>query len=116
MKIQIADGDLNLRKVLENELSTERFEVQEIDNGLEAISLIEKYEADVLILDLNMPGLGGMDVPEKIKASEISVEVIILTAYATVSTAVEAMKLCAYDYLTNPLKLGELKAAIEKAY
>jgi len=116
MKIIIADDDKNLRKVLANELFEEGFNVAEADDGIKAVGLIEKNGYDVLLLDLNMPGLGGLDVLEKIKELEIPVEVIILTAHATVSTAVEAMKMGAYDCLTKPFKIEELKIIIEKAY
>jgi two-component system NtrC family response regulator/two-component system response regulator AtoC len=116
MKVLIADDDKNLRKVLLNELSEERFEVSGVENGFKAVELLEKFEFDISVLDLNMPGLGGMEVLKKVRASEIPVEIIILTGYATIATAIEAMKLGAYDYLTKPFKTGELVAVIEKAY
>jgi DNA-binding NtrC family response regulator len=116
MKILIADDDHNLRTVLTKELSEGRNEVEGVESGTWAIELLERDEYDVLLLDLNMPGLGGMDVLKKIKTLELSTEVIILTAYSTLSTAVEAMKLGAYDYLTKPFKVEELRAIIGKAY
>jgi DNA-binding NtrC family response regulator len=116
IKIVIADDDKNLRKVLLNELSDEGFEVLETDQGSKTIELLEHNEYDVLLLDMNMPGLSGLDVLKKIKDLEIPTEIIILTAYATVSTAVEAMKIGAYDYLTKPFRMEELITVIEKAY
>jgi DNA-binding NtrC family response regulator len=116
MKILIADDDPNLRKVLTIELSGDGYEVQATDSGVRALELIEKGEPDVVILDLNMPGLNGMEVLKQIKSLESSVEVIVLTGYATVSTAVEAMKLGACDFLTKPFNVESLKAVIEKAY
>ena len=116
MKVLIADDDKNLRRVLTNELCEEGFDVDDVESGIQAIDLLEKEEYDVLVLDLNMPGLGGMNVLRKMKALEWSTEVIVLTGHSTVSTAVEAMKLGAYDYLTKPFKMVELKAIIEKAY
>ena len=116
MKIVIADDDKNLRKVLVNELSDEGFEVSETDQGGKAVELLERNECDVLLLDMNMPGLSGLDVLKKLKELENPTEVIILTAYATVSTAVEAMKMGAYDYITKPFQIEELKTIIEKAY
>jgi len=116
VKVLVADDDKNLRRVLMNELSEEGFDVDEAESGIKAMDLLEKDEYDVLVLDLNMPGLGGMDVLRKIKTLEFSTEVIVLTGHSTVSTAVEAMKLGAYDYLTKPFKMVELKAIIEKAY
>ncbi len=116
MKILIADDDPNLRKVLTIELSGEGFEIQATDSGVRALELIAKDEPDVMILDLNMPGLSGLEVLKEIKRLESSVEVIVLTGYATVSTAVEAMKLGACDYVTKPFEVESLKAVIEKAY
>jgi DNA-binding NtrC family response regulator len=115
MKILVADDDKNLRKVLMNELSYAGFDVAEADNGRKALDLLEKNEYDVLLLDLNMPGLGGMDVLKKIKSLDIPTEVIILTAHATLSAAIDAMKLGAYDFLTKPFQIEELTAVIEKA-
>ena len=115
MNIMIADDDRNLRKILSRELSEEGLDVHETESGLEAASLLEKGDYDVLILDLNMPDLGGLEVLKKIKTLAVSTEVIILTGHAAVSTAVEAMKLGAYDYLEKPFKLEELKAVAEKA-
>ena len=116
IRILLADDDKNLRKVLVNELAEEGFSVSEAPGASEALVLLEAEEYDVLILDLSMPGGGGMEVLKKVKQSEIPSEVIILTAYATVSTAVEAMKLGAYDYVTKPFHLEQLKAVVEKAH
>jgi len=116
MRILLADDDKNLRMVLANELSEEGFEVDIAENGAKAMDLLENQEYDVLLLDLNMPGLGGMDVLKKIKTLELTTEVVILTGNATISMAVEAMKLGAYDFLTKPFKISELKAILEKAY
>jgi len=116
IRILIADDEKNLRMVLAKELSDEGYEVRETDNGSDAAGLLEKDEYDVLLLDLNMPGMDGMGVLKKIKSQELPTEVIILTGHGTVSTAVQAMKLGAYDYLTKPFKTEELKAIVEKAY
>ncbi len=116
MKIIIADDDKNLRKVLLNELSESGFEADEASNGTLAKELLEKNEYDVLLLDLSMPGTSGIDVLKTLKKNEIPTEVIILTANATVSTAVDAMKSGAYDYLTKPFEIEELVAVIGKAY
>lgn len=116
MKLLIVDDEKNIRQVLRTELSTDHVEVDEAENGQKALDLLEQDEYDVLLLDLNMPGLGGIDVLKKVKSPDISAEVIVLTANATVSTAVEAMKLGAYDYLTKPFRLEELSPVIEKAY
>jgi two-component system response regulator AtoC len=116
MKILIADDDKNLRMVLKNELADAGFDISEASNGKKTIDMLKKDEYDVLILDLNMPGLNGIDVLKKIKKVDIATETIILTAHATVSTAVEAMKLGAYDFITKPFQMDELIVTIEKAF
>ena len=115
IKTLLADDDRNLRTVLMNELSLEGYEMTEAETGTRALEVIAQEEYDLLLLDLNMPGMGGMEVLKKIAALQTPVEVIILTAHATVNTAVEAMKLGAYDFLTKPFKIEELKAVMDKA-
>jgi two-component system NtrC family response regulator/two-component system response regulator AtoC len=112
----IADDEKNIRELLRDELAPLVSRVIEAENGSTALELLEKEEFDVLLLDMNMPGLDGIDVLKRIKSQEIPTEVVILTAHATVMTAVEAMKLGAYDYLMKPFKIVELAPVIEKAY
>jgi DNA-binding NtrC family response regulator len=116
MKILIAEDDRNLRKVLSAELSVADFKVSEADNGIRAKELLEKEEHDVLLLDLNMPGMGGMEVLNFIKEAGISTEVIVFTGNATVATAVDAMKMGAYDYISKPFQIHKLISVIEKAH
>jgi len=116
MKILIVDDEKNLREVLAIELSADGDEVDAAEDGVRALELLEKTEYDVILLDLNMPRMGGIEVLKKIAALDIPVEVIVLTANTTVSVAVEAMKLGAYDYLTKPFRREELSPILEKAF
>jgi DNA-binding NtrC family response regulator len=116
IKVLIIDDEKNLREVLQAELSAGEFIVSVAESGDKALPLLEKNEYDVLVLDLTMPGLGGIEVLKQMKAADIPAEIIILTANATVSTAVEAMKLGAYDYLRKPVDLDEFEAVIKKAH
>lgn len=116
MKLLVADDEKNIRVVLKRELAKEQVVIDEAENGLRALELMEQDEYDVVLLDLNMPGLGGIEVLKKMRSLDIPTEVVILTANATISTAVEAMKLGAYDYLTKPFHLEELSPVIEKAW
>jgi DNA-binding NtrC family response regulator len=116
VRVLIADDEKALRKFLFDELSEEGFDVAETDNGIKAVELLEKNDYDLLLLDLNMPGINGMEVLKKIRMLDIPTEVIILTGHGTIQTAVEAMRMGAYHYLTKPFNTIELKAVIEKAY
>jgi DNA-binding NtrC family response regulator len=116
MRLLITDDEKNLRQVLRKELARKGIEIDDAENGVKALELLDQNEYDVVLLDLKMPHLGGIDVLKKIKSCDLPVEVIILTANATISSAVEAMKLGAYDYLTKPFRLEELWPIVEKAY
>jgi DNA-binding NtrC family response regulator len=116
MRILIADDEKNIRELLRDELATMASRVAAAENGLVALELLEKNEFDVLLLDLTMPGMDGIEVLKKLNTLDIPTEIIVLTAHATVQTAVEAMKLGAYDYLMKPFKIAELLPVIEKAY
>ncbi len=115
MRILIADDEKNIREILRNELAAVMSRVEVAENGIKALELLEKDEYDVLLLDLSMPGMGGIDVLKKLNTLDIPTEVIVLTAHASIQTAVDAMKLGAYDYLTKPFKMAELLPIIEKA-
>src|SRR5512137_2675033 len=115
IRLLIADDDNNLRTVLATELSEEGFSVDVAENGSRAMELLEAREYDVALLDLSMPALTGIEVLTQVRARDIPVEVVLLTAHGTVSTAVEAIKLGAYDFLTKPFKLDEVRVVIRKA-
>lgn len=120
ISILIADDDVNIRRSLfelfMNMLSEKKINIAEADNGTTAIAMLDKNDYDVLLIDLDMPGLNGMDVLRQLKAHDIQTETIILTGHAAVSTAVEAIKIGAYDYLTKPFNADELITVVEKAH
>jgi two-component system response regulator AtoC len=116
IRVLVVDDEKNFRRVIVQELERQGFSVEEAAGGKEALELITREEFDVLILDLSMPGLGGMDLLRMVKELDNPLEVIILTAHGTITTAVEAMKLGAYDFLSKPFRMEELSAAVAKAY
>ena len=116
IRVLIADDEKNLRQVLQAEFAADGFQASEAENGQQALDLLQAQEFDVLVLDLNMPGMGGIEVLERMKALELPTEVVVLTANATVTTAVEAMKLGAYEYLTKPFDLETLVTIVGRAY
>ncbi len=85
-------------------------------NGYDALELLGTRRIDVVVLDIKMPGIGGIDVLSKIKQKKPDVEVILLTGHASVETAVEGLKLGAFDYLIKPATISEIMAKVEEAF
>ncbi len=112
----VADDDADFRGTVVRRFRRRGFIVQEAQNGVEALDLLNKRNFDVALLDMMMPGLSGVEVLDRLAADSRDVQVILLTAQGTVDSAVKAMKLGAYDYLTKPFPLAELEVLIEKAW
>lgn len=116
IRVLIADDEKNFARVLKAELGREGHSTEVSSNGREALERLKEQEFDVLILDLKMPKLGGMEVLKELRKWTLAPEVIILTGHGTIPTAVEAMKLGAYTYMMKPCKTAELNLLIRKAY
>jgi DNA-binding NtrC family response regulator len=112
----VVDDDNEFRETVVRRFLRRGFQVQEAVHGEQALQLAERRQFDVVILDLIMPGMTGIQVLERMKASHPDCEVILLTGQGTIETAVEAMKLGAFDFLQKPFPLAELELLIEKAY
>ena len=114
-RILIAEDETNLRLVLQKELERLGYRVQAAPDGEAALRKLEESNVDVLLCDINMPRIDGMEVLRRIYERPNPPEVIMLTGQATVETAVEAMKLGAYDYLTKPYRINELDVRVKQA-
>ena len=115
-RLLVVDDETNLRVVIQKELRRQGYEVEIASDGEEAWAWLEKQEFDVLLCDINMPRLSGIELLRRIKDRRPNPpEAIMLTGQATVETAIEAMKLGAYDYLTKPYHITELAALVKKA-
>jgi DNA-binding NtrC family response regulator len=107
-KIIIAEDEDITRKHLLYALTREGYEVVGTKNGREALSLIESEHFDVLITDIKMPEMDGIELLEKVKEKHHGIEVLIITGFGSIDSAVEAMKKGAYEYITKPFNLDEL--------
>ena len=114
-KILVVDDEKITRQNLEHVFKKDGYQVNTASNGMEALDFLEKSAFDVIVTDLKMGKVDGLTVLEKAKDVNPSTEVIIITGYATVSSAIEAMKKGSYHYLTKPLKLDEIRSTIQKA-
>ena len=113
--ILIVDDEKNYLVILEALLAPEGYEIITEDNALNALRLVRETDLDLVITDVKMPGIDGMELLEEAKEKNPELPVIIMTAYGTIEMAVEAMKKRAYDYITKPFRNEELKLTIKKA-
>ena len=111
----LTDDDDEFRATLVRRFSRRGYQVHEANDGTSALELAERRQFDVAIIDMMMPQISGLAVLEKLKASQPECEVIMLTGEGTIESAVNAMKLGAYDYLSKPCPLAELEAMVQKA-
>lgn len=114
-KVLVVDDEPNLRKVLSAMLKREGYEVAVAENGLQALVELRKAPPDVVVTDQVMPRMGGLDLLKATLADWPELPVIMITAHGTVDSAVEAIKLGAFDYITKPFDHDELKHVIAKA-
>ncbi len=112
----LVDDDDEFRQTLVSRFSRHGFQVQAAATAQQALGVAQRREFDVAVFDIRMPGVSGLQLLEQYKQHHADSEVIMLTGQGTIETAVEAMKLGAYDYLTKPFPMKELESLIEKAY
>jgi len=116
MKILVVDDEAPVREMLRKGLSElGRFTVEPAQNGLEAIEKLEKDVFDLVLTDLKMPEMDGIELLRTIKVTRPEIMVILMTAYGSIETAVEAMKIGANDYITKPIDFNELLIHITRA-
>ncbi|MCX6553660.1 MAG: sigma-54 dependent transcriptional regulator [Candidatus Aminicenantes bacterium] len=113
--ILIVDDDRSLRKMLAFVLGKEGYGVEEAVSGVDALKKLKGRNFDLVISDIRMPDLNGIELLKKIKTHDPEMPVIMITAYATTNDAIEAMKLGAEDYIMKPFSLEELKIIINKS-
>ena len=116
LELILVDDDAELRSDMANYLSRQGHSVEQCSNGEQALELLERRSFDVMVLDLMMPGMTGLDVLKELQTRSTECEVVVLTGEATIETAVEAMKLGAREFLTKPISLKELDRLVRKAF
>ena len=114
LRILFADDEAYLRDLMQMELPRMGHEVTVCPDGATALKALEKGSFDAALLDLKMPGLTGIEVLGKIRQLSPETQVVILTGHATVDTAVQALRLGAFDYLTKPCKWAELEVILNR--
>lgn len=114
-KILIVEDEKSMREILKILLEEENYTVSTVAEGLEGLSSIEKDIFDLVVTDMKMPGADGFEVLRKVKEISPSTMVIMITAFGTTETAIQAMKLGAYDYIHKPFNIEEIRLTVKKA-
>jgi len=113
-RILVVDDEVNARTALAELLRDEGFDVEMAADAFKALGKYEAFDPQVVLTDLKMPGMDGIELVKKLRAQEDACDVIVMTAFGAVETAVEAMRAGASDYLTKPLNFDELLVVLEK--
>jgi len=116
LKILIVDDDKKLLSVMKNIFTEEGHEVDICSDGLNAINMCREQKYDLIITDLMMPGANGLEVLKATRKIDPSTIVILVTGFASLETAIEAIREGAYDYITKPFKLEEIKILVSNAW
>jgi len=113
-RLLVVDDEPGIRQVLETAFTDRGLDVSAASNGDKAIELLQEKPFDVVITDLKMPGRDGMAVLRAAKEAAVDASIIVITAYGTLETAVEAMRLGAFDFIAKPFKLQEIELKVDK--
>lgn len=114
-RILAIDDESNIRHLIKNEFSLEGFEVITARTGEEGLRILDRQHFDIVLLDIRLPRLSGVEVLKELKRRVPTTEVIMITGHGDVKSAVESMKLGARDYVTKPFKLSELLGLVKRA-
>lgn len=114
-RILVVDDDESLRRVTQVQLQQTGYEVTAASDGNEALAVLERFPADLVITDLKMPGMSGLELLKRIRSAYSEIVIIMATAFGTIENAVEAMRAGAYDYVTKPVQIEELRITVSRA-
>jgi len=113
--ILIVDDEKNLRWAIKRALTSQNFIIHEAENGVQGVEIFRELHPDLVLMDVRMPVMDGMEALEEMKKINIQTPIIMITAHGTMESAIEAMKKGALDYISKPFDIDELKITIEKA-
>ncbi len=114
--VLIVDDEADFLNILVKRLTKRGITVFRAENGMDALELLEKEAIDVVVLDVRMPGMDGIQTLGAIKEKDAGIEVIMLTGHANIEVAVRGMELGAFDYLMKPMNMDELVFKLQDAY
>jgi DNA-binding NtrC family response regulator len=116
LKVLIVDDELDFLETIVKRLQVRNIEASGVDSGPKALELLNEQDFDVVILDVKMPGMDGIETLVEMKKKKPLTEVIMLTGHASVESGIQGMQLGAFDYLMKPIALDELLEKVRQAY
>ena len=115
-RVLLVDDEVELIERLVRRMEMRRVDVEGVNSGPDALAMLDRKEIDVVVLDVKMPAMDGIETLREIKKRYPIIEVIMLTGHANVEVAIQGMELGAFDYLLKPIKIDQLLYKIQDAY
>jgi DNA-binding NtrC family response regulator len=116
IRVMIVDDEVEFLETLTKRMRKRNVDIIDVNSGEEALSALDRNQVDVVLLDVKMPGMDGIETLKEIKRRHPLTEVIMLTGHASLEVAVEGMELGAFDYLMKPVDIDDLLYRVEDAY
>ena len=116
MKVLVVDNEKSFASILADHLKLRKIDAHSVYSGRDALSAARDFQPEVIILDIQMPDMSGVEVLSRIKDSDPAIEVIVLTGNGSFDVGIQCMQLGAFDYLFKPVDLDQLLETIESAY
>jgi DNA-binding NtrC family response regulator len=116
MRVLVVDNEIEFASTLAERLRLRKIEAESVFSGEDALPAVARFQPDVIILDLDMPDITGLEVLSQVKATDPSIEVILLTGHGSFDAGLTGMELGAFDYLVKPVDLAQLLEKITEAY
>src|SRR5690606_17078581 len=114
-RVLVVDDEANALEALETLLREEGYEVESAPDGEQALAMLERFDPEVVLTDLKMPKVGGLELCERGRAALPHATFVVMTAYGTIDTAIEAIKRGAENYVTKPIDIDALTALLARA-
>jgi DNA-binding NtrC family response regulator len=115
-KVLLVDDEKEFASALAERLQLRNYDVQAAANALEALGIVHSFQPDVVLLDLRIPGMDGIETLRAIKQFDATIEVIMLTGHGDIQSVENGMKNGAFEYIMKPVDIGELTVKINKAW
>jgi len=116
MRVLVVDNEIEFASILAERLRSRKIEAESVFSGEDTMPAVSRFQPDVIVLDLDMPSMTGLEVLSQVKSTDPSIEVILLTGHGSFDAGITGMELGAFDYLVKPVDLTQLMEKITEAY